>query len=351
MDCGERQRCHLFLQHLLSRQTELLHRLHHASDEGPIVLSNVQHHDLTLISIGQRVHVIFRAGADGRPDTFFCTRQLTRPDVTGDEEVDMLMAQIATAPGMQRLRQLSESAADIEVLGTMLSEALRFARERLIPFDTVADREGCRLEQGRCRWPRGIGRFGALFARPDGRPWTSLPSMVASPYLGFWPFGPRMFRRASVSFGMLPGAARAAARLLRVHASSTIAQAWIPKLASGEWGATICISEADAGSDVGRIRTTAQRDAVGRWTLRGEKMWISYGDHDLTERIDTSCCETGGGTRRRARSERVFGALVARYRRRSHRRVIELQFGGSRRNWGCMALPPACSASKTPKRT
>jgi alkylation response protein AidB-like acyl-CoA dehydrogenase len=65
---------------------------------------------------------------------------------------------------------------------------------------------------------------------------------------------------------------------------------WIPKLVSGEWGATICVSEPDAGSDVGRIRTAARRGAAKRhggaaWLIRGEKMWISYGDHDLTERI------------------------------------------------------------------
>ena len=207
--------------------------------------------------------------------------------VTIDRDVDSLIAQISAAPGMARLRQLSSSAdVDVDVLGAMLAHALRLSRESLAPFDRAADMSGCRLESGRvvlapghhAAWNefREGGWAGIDIASEFGG--AGLPRILATAVQ-------ECFDRGSVSFGMVPGAARAAARLLQAYASTAIAEAWIPKLASGLWGATICISESGAGSDVGRIQTAARCDSSGRWFIRGEKMWISYADHDLTERI------------------------------------------------------------------
>jgi alkylation response protein AidB-like acyl-CoA dehydrogenase len=84
---------------------------------------------------------------------------------------------------------------------------------------------------------------------------------------------------------MLATPGRTAADLLRTSAATDLADEWGPQLLSGAWGATICISEPDAGSDVGRIRTRARRSEDGAWRITGEKCWISYGDHDLTGRI------------------------------------------------------------------
>src|SRR3546814_17391094 len=80
------------------------------------------------------------------------------------------------------------------------------------------------------------------------------------------------------AFGMLPVLQRSAARLLASFGSEPMKGEWLPKLVRGEWGASICISEADAGSDVGRLRTSAQLHADGSWSITGEKMWSSFGD-------------------------------------------------------------------------
>ena len=74
-------------------------------------------------------------------------------------------------------------------------------------------------------------------------------------------------------------------RLLSRHGDDNQKTTWLPKIAAGAWGATICVSEPQAGSDVGRIRTRATQRSDGTWRISGEKCWISYGDHDLTERI------------------------------------------------------------------
>ena len=84
---------------------------------------------------------------------------------------------------------------------------------------------------------------------------------------------------------MLPTGCRAAARLIGAHADEALKAEWLPRLTSGAWTATICISEPDAGSDVGRIRTLATPTPDGGWSITGEKIWISYGDHDLAARI------------------------------------------------------------------
>jgi alkylation response protein AidB-like acyl-CoA dehydrogenase len=84
---------------------------------------------------------------------------------------------------------------------------------------------------------------------------------------------------------MLAINARCATRLLARHGGEAIRETWMPWIAGGIGGATICISEPQAGSDVGRIRSRAEPCGEGRWVLSGEKCWISYGDHDLTERI------------------------------------------------------------------
>jgi len=104
-----------------------------------------------------------------------------------------------------------------------------------------------------------------------------------------WAAAQELFDRASVAFGMLPSSQGAASRLLDAHASDEIKAEWLPRLASGEWASTIVISEAEAGSDVGRIRTRAEPlkagDGDNDWALTGEKTWITFADHDLAPRI------------------------------------------------------------------
>ena len=93
-----------------------------------------------------------------------------------------------------------------------------------------------------------------------------------------------IFDRACPAFGMLPVPQRSAARLIAAFAAEDIKEALLPALAAGSLGATICISEAGAGSDVMQMRTRARATSDG-WRISGEKCWISFGDHDLTDDI------------------------------------------------------------------
>jgi len=88
-----------------------------------------------------------------------------------------------------------------------------------------------------------------------------------------------------MAFSMLPLMGRAASRLLIGHAEAGLRDTVVPRLVSGEWTATICISEPQAGSDVGRISTRAAPRGDGSWALTGTKIFITYGDHDLAAQI------------------------------------------------------------------
>lgn len=202
--------------------------------------------------------------------------------------VSAITAHLLAMPEFARLRTVMPQAAEWDdvALAEIIGAAGRLADEVIEPFDRAADGQGCHLRDGRVAtaaghaeaWRQYIdGGWPALEA-PSDFGGLGLPLVVHSAC-------EELFNRASPAFGMLATSARCAVRLLHQHASAELCAEWLPKLASGEWAGTICISEADAGSDVGRIRTMAAPNPDGSWSVTGEKMWISFGDHDLAPRI------------------------------------------------------------------
>ena len=174
------------------------------------------------------------------------------------------------------------AAVDVATAHSALIAGARFAAEILAPTNAIGDEEGAQLIGGRVYLPAAIR---AAFARfvADGWPGFDLPERYGGqglPLVAQVAFA-EMIDGANVAFGMLPIMLRAAAWLLREHGTPQLIEQVVPRLVSGEWAATICISEAQAGSDVGRITTLAQPHGEC-YALIGTKTWISYGDHDLT---------------------------------------------------------------------
>ena len=192
------------------------------------------------------------------------------------------LALLSATPGWADLA--AGHGLDDDTVAAVLDEAGRVASGTLEPLGREGDATGCRLESGRVRTPPGyapayaqMGRDGWLaMDLPPEHGGQGLPTTLhaaASP----------AFEGAAMAFMMASGSSRAAAHLL-AGGESEIAAQWVRRLARGDWAATICISEPDAGSDVGRIRTRAQPDGEG-WRISGTKCWISFGDHDMAERI------------------------------------------------------------------
>ncbi len=195
----------------------------------------------------------------------------------------LLAGWLDLTPGWREVLAL-EGAPDRATAGAIFDEAARFAQDRLAPLAATGDRAGCRLEGGRVQLPDGYGPAWHDLARqgwlgmdlPEDRGGQGLPLAVQT-------VCQTLFDRAAPAFMMGPAASRAGAHLLLTVAPD-IARNWVPRIADGSWATTICISEPGAGSDVGRVRTRAVRDG-GIWRMTGEKVWISFGDHDAAERI------------------------------------------------------------------
>jgi alkylation response protein AidB-like acyl-CoA dehydrogenase len=219
-------------------------------------------------------------------------------------DTDVIRAHLEAAAGASRLRTLlgDQHALDADTMSAILDEALRFSIGTLESLNVALDESGCHIENGRIRTAPGHPEAWSAFVeagwlgldQPSAHGGQGLPQVVLAACQ-------EIFDRGSVAFGMLATSQRAAARLIAAHADEATKAEWLEKLVSGEWGATICVSESDAGSDVGRIRTRATPDGDGGWRVTGEKMWISYGDHDLAPRIGhcllaRSSDGTSGGT-------------------------------------------------------
>jgi len=176
--------------------------------------------------------------------------------------------------------------ADRDIVRGVLEEGARFAEQKLAPANAIGDLEGARLQDGRVLLPDIFHRVWDRW-RQDGWLGIDLPMAYggqALPRLLQAAFA-EMTNGACMSFCMLPLMSRAGARLLLEHATPALIEQFVPALVAGETAATICISEPQAGSDVGRIQTQAIPAGDGTFRVSGSKIWISYGDHELTPQI------------------------------------------------------------------
>ena len=198
------------------------------------------------------------------------------------DDADAMTLALAQTPNWARVRGDLDDAA----LRDILTEAAKCAETVVAPLDAAADRIGARVVDGHVVLPPGYhAAYGAMaqagwigLEHPEARGGMGLPLTL------FAAVDP-LFERASVAFMMAAGGSRAAALLLEEWADEALKADWVPALIAGERCATICISEPGAGSDLGRIRTRATQGPDGGWQVSGQKIWISFGDHDLRERI------------------------------------------------------------------
>lgn len=199
---------------------------------------------------------------------------------------DMLFAiqELHRDDGYGDLEDLADFDEDLQ--SAILTEAARFMQEVIFPLNTVGDQQGCRLENGVVRTPEGFReaytqfREGGWCALASEEKWggqgapESVNKMVEE-----------MVSAANVSFGLYPGLTHGATTALNAHGSDELKEFYMPKLVSGEWSGTMCLTEAHCGTDLGMLRTKAAPQEDGSYRLTGSKIFISSGDHDLAENI------------------------------------------------------------------
>ncbi len=173
-----------------------------------------------------------------------------------------------------------------DIADAILEEASKFCTERLLPLNASGDEEGCRLENGVVRTPKGFPEAYKAF-REGG--WTA---MGADPAYGgqglpaaINKLVEEMICSTNLSFGLYPGLSHGAYQAIEGHASEELKAAYLPKLVDGTWSGTMCLTEAHCGTDLGLLRTKAVPLGDGSYAITGSKIFISAGDHDLTENI------------------------------------------------------------------
>ncbi len=176
--------------------------------------------------------------------------------------------------------------ADPELVTGLLEEAGRFAATAIAPTNRVGDAEGARLVDGgvqtseafRTAYRKYVDAGWGALQHPVDHGGGGFPLTVANAVKEF-------LTSANVAFSLGPLLTTGAVYLLQHHGSPEQLATYVPKLVSGEWTGTMNLTEPQAGSDVGAVTTKALPQPDGTYRLVGQKIFITYGDHDLTENI------------------------------------------------------------------
>jgi len=176
--------------------------------------------------------------------------------------------------------------ADADTVDAVLEASGVFASEVLAPINRQGDLTGARLENGVVRSAPGFADAYKAFAEAG---WTSL---AAAPEHGGQGLPKaleiatlEMVQAANMAFGLCPMLSLGAIEALALHGTERHKSVFLPKLVSGEWTGTMNLTEPQAGSDLAAITTMATPDGQGGWTINGQKIFITWGDHDATDNI------------------------------------------------------------------
>ncbi|MFN2436141.1 MAG: acyl-CoA dehydrogenase family protein, partial [Desulfotignum sp.] len=173
-----------------------------------------------------------------------------------------------------------------KTMDLVLTEARNLAVKELLPASKEGDETGCALENGNVTIPKCFHRVYKLFCEGE---WVA---MCDDPEFGGQGM-PRvlsmatgeLFTGANCAFLMYPGLTHGAGKLVEEFGTGDQKKKYLKNLYTGKWAGTMCLTEAEAGSDVGNLTTTAKRNDDGTFSITGSKIFISGGDQDLTENI------------------------------------------------------------------
>jgi alkylation response protein AidB-like acyl-CoA dehydrogenase len=175
---------------------------------------------------------------------------------------------------------------DADITAAVLEEAGKFATDVLAPLNRVGDEHGIKLDSGKVTtapgWPDAYKRWTDggwnAVSGPEAFGGQGLPLAINAACTEIW-------SASNVAFGLCPLLTLSAIEALDAHGSDELKKIYLEKLVTGEWTGTMQLTEPQAGSDVGALRTRAEKQADGTYRIKGTKIFITYGDHDMTDNI------------------------------------------------------------------
>jgi alkylation response protein AidB-like acyl-CoA dehydrogenase len=175
---------------------------------------------------------------------------------------------------------------DLDTIRAIVEEAGRFAAAVLEPINASGDRTGCRLAGGKVETPPGWDEAYRAFAEggwnalpcPEAWGGQGLPEIVSMAACEIW-------NSANLAFGLCPLLTQGAVGALDALGSDELKARYLPKMVTGEWTGTMNLTEPHAGSDLGALKTRAERRADGTYRLYGTKIFITFGEHELSQNI------------------------------------------------------------------
>ena len=201
------------------------------------------------------------------------------------EDMQFVLNQVLNAP--QQLNLLSVFAdVDAQLVQQVLEEAGKFVGEVVAPLNQIGDEIGAQWHDGQVTLPPGFKASYQMFWQAG---WPALSSAPEDGGQGLPAVLEimlyEMLSAANQAWTMAPGLLHGAYECIKHHASPSLQETYLSKVGTGEWLATMCLTEPHAGSDLGLARTKATPQADGRYALNGTKIFISGGEHDLTDNI------------------------------------------------------------------
>ncbi len=206
--------------------------------------------------------------------------------MTYQAPVDDIMFALKTAVGLEGLIEQGVVEADEDTIRAVLEEAGKFGSEVLAPLSRPGDETGSKLVDGKVETPAGWKDAYTAFAEggwaslaaPESLGGQGLPEVVSMAACEIW-------NSANLAFGLCPLLTQGAIDAVSAHGSDYLKSTYLPKMASGQWTGTMNLTEPHAGSDLGFLRSKAVPQGDGTYRITGTKIFITYGDHELTENI------------------------------------------------------------------
>lgn len=203
--------------------------------------------------------------------------------INDERDQDFLLYELLQIDNLCLRQRYADFSKD--VFAMILAEAKKFGSEQIFPTLVEADREGCRLENGQVYVPKSFHKLYKLYCeggwygmnKPVESGGQGLPALIS--------LAAKCWFMHNFAFTSYPGLTEGAAHLIDVYGTEEQKNLYLEKMMTGLWAGTMCLTEPQAGTDVGNIKTKATRQPDGTFLIQGTKLFITGGDHDLTENI------------------------------------------------------------------